>query len=140
MNKIKRTFQTAVILTGLLVFCGCLGVEIKQNINNPDRYFARALDRIERLRLDGIDRPSSPRKVCVLIYDGDERELIQVKTPLWLIEMFASGERDDQKCDWGGYEDKWDFDWKDWKNIKDMGAGLLVRIEDEDGQILVWLE
>jgi hypothetical protein len=38
------------------------------------------------------------------------------------------------------FDDRYDFDWRDIKDLEKLGPGLLVEIEDEESKVLIWLD
>ena len=118
---------------------GCL-VQITK-VADPRPIFQEA--RLEAKRLAGRRGPA--REVNVLVYAPDEKQLVRVSVPMWLVKKM------DRHVD---------VDWDDVEldrgtermvrraarrvNIEDLaraGLGTFVEVDEEDGeQVLVWLK
>lgn len=117
---------------------GCL-VQI-EHVRDPRPYFEAA--RREAARLQGRRGPA--KELNVLVYDAGEQKLVRVSLPMWLARKIES------RVDWHR-DDARDSDDRDrversvrrhvnLKEIEKAGLGLLVEVEDDDGeQVLVWL-
>jgi hypothetical protein len=92
--------------------------------------------------LQGKRGPAS--ELNVLVYDPSDRKLVRVSIPMWLAR------RIEEKVDWDK-EAGWDSDDRDrvarrvrrhvnLREIEKAGLGLLVEVDEDDGeQVLVWL-
>jgi hypothetical protein len=90
------------------------------------------------------DRPGPARRINVLVFDPGERKLVRVSLPLWLarkieghIDLGDVGEE-------GGRALERSVGRRIARRIHvddldDAGLGLLAEVEDDDGQVLVWL-
>lgn len=127
----------AAIAAGVLS-SGCL-VQI-EHVRDPRPHFEAA--RREAARLQG--RPGPARELNVLVYDAGEQKLVRVSLPMWLARKIES------RVDWDKDEARDSEDKRrversvrrhvNLKEIEKAGLGLLVEVEDDDGeQVLVWL-
>jgi hypothetical protein len=137
----KRAIQTLLVILLPMLLAGCFAVRVKHNVKNPEDHFKRAYARIDRIQRRYPDRKGRPHEINLLIYEHSSRQLIEVNAPFWLVNKckdFAirAGEDEDEF----DYEDRYDFDWRNITDLRDIGPGLLVEIEDEDNKILIWIE
>jgi hypothetical protein len=131
----RRPGLLASVVTAALG-TGCL-VQI-DHVADPGPAFQRA--RAEALRIAGTGRP---HEVNVLAYDADDRELVRVTVPLWLVKKAQ------RHVDW----DEGELAGRDgrarvaerlrhlnWKDLEAAGRGILVEAEEDGGeQVLIWL-
>jgi hypothetical protein len=143
MEKLKRRTQIIAAVLIPLFVSACFNLQIIKNVKKPDRYFKKAYREIEGIHRNNPDREGRPRKIHVLIYEGSDRNLIQVTAPLWLVngcmDFGADIAENDNDFD---FEDRFDFDWSELKNLGQVGPGLLVEVNDleEKTKILIWLK
>lgn len=133
----RTRLLSAAIAAGALS-SGCL-VQI-EHVRDPRPHFEAA--RREAARLQGRRGPA--KELNVLVYDASEQKLVRVSLPMWLARKIES------RVDWDN-DDARDSDDKrrversvrrhvNLKEIEKAGLGLLVEVEDDDGeQVLVWL-
>ena len=122
-------------LMGLSVFAsGCL-VEVR-TVSNPGPELARARAEVE----EAARHPGPAKSVHVIAYDPDERKLVKVDVPLWLVHKFKD---EDEEIDFGHDISGRAADHLKQVRLRDLekaGRGALVEVEDDDGtQVLVWL-
>jgi hypothetical protein len=123
-----RTLVTTA-LAGLLG-TACL-VEVHK-VKDPGPAFDKARAQALRASRDG----GQPGSLVVLAYDPDDGELARVAVPLWLCkkmkgEIELDGDDAAERA----------LGRLRWEDLEKAGAGVLVEVEDEDGeQVLVWLE
>jgi len=141
MKISKRKTQIVAIAFLVFLLSSCFNVRIIENVKSPDRYFKKAYRQIEEIHLRYPDRERRPDTVHILIYEGKENKIIKVSTPLWLVEgcldlgMLAA----ERECEID-FEDRYDFDLSEIKDLSRIGSGLLVEVEDEKNKILIWLK
>jgi hypothetical protein len=137
----KNKILSQVVLAALvpLLLSACFNVKIISNVKNPDRYFDRAYDEIERLHRNYPDRDGDVHKINVLLYENSDRKLIKVSAPFWVLDtcMDIGKEAADDDFD---FRENYEFDWEGLKDLSKIGPGLLVEIDDEDTKILVWID
>jgi hypothetical protein len=142
MKKLSRVVMLAGIISLPLFFCACLGIRIMEHVQNPDYYFDRAYDQIERIHRECPGREGRPHHLHILVYDGSDGELIQLSVPLWLVRLgvdvgmrAAESDRDFQEI-----EERYNVDWRAIKHFDRIGPGLMVEVKDEADKILIWLK
>jgi hypothetical protein len=134
-KTMRRRASLAGVLAAAVLAAGCL-VEIEK-VDDPGAAFARA--RAEVGRVQG--RPGRPGHLEVLVYDRAERQLVRASLPMWLVHKMDDG--DDVDLDFGdegGEAARRVRGRLRLEDIEKAGRGLLVEVEEEDGdQVLVWL-
>ena len=141
MEKLKRRTQIIAAVLIPLFVSACFNLQIIKNVKKPDRYFKKAHREIEGIHRNNPDREGRPHKIHVLIYEGSDRNLIQVTAPLWLVNGCMDFGAESAENDFD-FEDRFDFDWKGLENLGQVGPGLLVEVNDleEKTKILIWLK
>jgi len=117
---------------------GCL-VQIT-HVADPRPIFGEA--RAEAERLTG--RPGRAHELNVLVWNRDDRELVRVSLPMWIVR------RAERHIDWD--DDGFDGDRRAKDHVREAlrhvrledlekaGLGILAEVEEEGGdQVLVWL-
>jgi hypothetical protein len=124
-----------------LSLTACISVRSESGVRNADRQFERAyaeIARIEGIRSGEVRRP---RRLCVLVHDQQEGELVRVSIPMWLVEAGlslgadASGHKHGRPAG-----DRYDLEWSAIKDLGRYGRGLLASVEEEKARVLVWLK
>jgi len=139
ISKIKTQFVAAILFA--LFLTACFNVRIIEKVENPDRYFEKAYQQIEEIHRRYPDRERRPDTIHILIYEGKENKIIKVSTPIWLVDSCLdmgiwAAERESEI----DFEDRYDFDLSEIKDLSRIGSGLLVEVEDEKNKILIWLK
>lgn len=122
-------------LLGLsLLASGCL-VEVR-TVSDPGPELRRARAEVE----DVARHPGPAKSVHVIVYEPDERKLVKVDVPLWLVHKFKD---QDDEIDLGHDISGRASDHLKRVSLRDLekaGRGALVEVHDDDGtQVLVWL-
>ena len=133
--------RSAILMVALaaLLETGCI-VQITK-VADPRPVFEQA--RLEAARYAG--RPGRAREVNVLVFEPDERQLIRVSLPLWLVKKM------ERHVDWDDVDVGDDEDARHVRrvlkrrirleDIEKAGLGMLVEVDEKDGeQVLVWLK
>lgn len=140
MKKSMIAVQIAGLLAVLILGGACVGIRVRQGVHDADAYFDRARHEIRRIEAEDPGRSGHAHQVCVLVHDRHSNELVEVTTPLWLadacLDMGLSASEHDR--DYGLHE-RYGVNLKALKDLKRFGPGLLVEVNDEDTQVLVWL-
>lgn len=98
--------------------------------------------RAEAERLTG--RPGPAHELNVLVWSPDDRELVRVSLPMWIVR------RAERRVDWDDVDLRSDEDVRGHvrhalrhvrlEDIEKAGLGILAEVEEEGGsQVLVWL-
>ena len=140
MRNLRRTIQGLVILVMVSLLSGCFTVRIIRNVENPDRYFDKAYARIERIHERHPKREGRSRRIHLLIYNEEDRELVSVRAPFWLVNSCLDIGISDSDVGTLDLDDRYDIDWRDIKELERIGPGLLVEIDDEHNKVLIWLD
>lgn len=136
-----RPFLQALGL-GLLVLAAgaCFRVHVTKDFRDADLIFRDAYREVERLETAHPHRQGRAHEVCVLVLDRSSHELVRVQVPLWLAKMcldlglsIAEHDRDFD------FEERYGIDWRKFSDLSQFGPGLLVAVDDEETQVLVWL-
>ncbi len=141
MKNLKRMSQVCLLILLALWLTACFGVKIVENVKNPDRYFRRAYHQIDRIHELYPDRQGRPRTIHVLVYDSSERKIIRVSSPVWVVNACMDmGAWTVEKGEEFDFEEQYDFEWQELRDLDQIGPGLLMELDDEENKILVWLE
>ncbi len=110
------------------------------HVTDPRPIFGEA--RAEAERLTG--RPGRAHELNVLVWNRDDRELVRVSLPMWIVR------KADRHIDWD--DDAFDGDRRAKDHVREAlrhvrledlekaGVGILAEVEEEGGdQVLVWL-
>jgi len=134
LGKTRKWMRLCMILPFILLMSGCLYVEVKDDVKNPDKYFREANRKIRKLERQFPDRRGPVSTINVLVYESSERKIIRVEAPIFLIDacMDTSDIYDiDIDCD---------FDFQKIRNLKDLGPGMIMEADTEESRVLIWIE
>ena len=140
MRNLRRIIQGFLILVLVMLVSGCFTVRIIKNVEDPDPYFDRAYEKIERIHRRHPNREGRSRRINVLIYEEQEHELVKISAPFWFVNTcmdIGIKDSDDESFD---IDERYDIDWRDIKELERIGPGLLVEIDDEQNKVLIWLD
>jgi hypothetical protein len=120
-----------------LVLGGCL-VEVK-TVADPAEALARARAEVADL----ASRPGPAHSLQVVAYDPDDRKLVRVGLPLWLVHKAGDLDEMDFGDEVGnefGQGLGRSLEGVRLRDLEKVGRGALVEVEDDDGtRLLVWL-
>ena len=80
------------------------------------------------------------KKFTNATYKEQEHELVKISAPFWFVNTcmdIGIKNSDDESFD---IEERYDIDWRDIKELEQIGPGLLVEIDDEESKVLIWLD
>jgi hypothetical protein len=140
MRNLRRTIHSLVILVMVSLLSGCFTVRIVRNVENPDRYFDKAYAEIERIHERYPNREGRSRRIHVLIYKEQYRELVKIRAPFWFVNSYLDIGISDTDVETLDLDERYDIDWRDIRDLEKMGPGLLVEIDDEQNKVLIWLD
>ncbi len=124
-----------------MFFLGCFTVRVIRNVKDPDRYFSAAHKRIMDIHQKRPNREGRANSIRVLVYEASERQIVKVSAPFWLVNTCMDiGIKAADEEEGFEFDERYDFDWKDIKDLEKLGPGLLVEIEDEESKVLIWLD
>ena len=106
-------------------------------VRDPGPAFREAREQAERDQR----RPGKAHRLNVLVFDPDEGQLVRVSLPIWLarkieghIDLGDEGGRALERSVGSSVARRICL-----KDLAAAGRGLIADVEDEDGQVLVWL-
>lgn len=139
--RVVRRAQPVLILMIPMALVACFGVRVKKNVRNPRPFFSQAHARIERIHREDPHRHGRPRVIRLLIYAGEECDLVRIDAPFWLLDMGMDFERETRHSRSRRLEDGYDFEWREeLRDLRKAGPGLLVEIEENGNRVLIWIE
>jgi hypothetical protein len=139
MALASRVAGMAALGVAALLSAGCL-VQV-ETVRDARPEFARA--RREASQLQGQRGPA--HELNVLVYDAEEKKLVRVSMPMWLVRKVAKHANDGDRLDldFGPDDERAERAVKRhvrFEDIEKAGLGVLVEVEEDDGeQVLVWL-
>ena len=141
MRHAKKATRIAFLILLSLILSGCFTVRVIRNVKNPDRYFSSAYKRIDHIHRKWPNREGKANSIRVLVYEASERQVVTVSAPFWLVNTCMDiGIKAADEDEGFEFDERYDFDWRDIKDIEKLGPGLLVEIEDEESKVLIWLD
>jgi len=140
MRNLKIVTQACFVLAMIFLLSGCLTVRVIKNVKDPDRHFAWAYKRIEDIHKHNPERKGRTHRIHAMFFEASEREFIRISAPFWVVDScldFRMTAMDEEFFD---FDDRCDIDWKDIRDLQNMGPGLLVEINDENSKVLIWVD
>ncbi len=146
-NIITRVLWVLMIVVALLSTGACTELTIKKDVDYPAKLFKTAWKTIDSLHAKYPDRKGPASKLKVIVYVGDERQLITFAVPATLVRQMV---KDDGSID-NSFVGKYvkdadiDLDGVDLKKLcqfERLGPGLVteVFVADDNVHVLLWLE
>ncbi len=137
----KRLIVIALLTSFSLFAGGCL-VEIKKYEKDPQPLFADAEQEVENALKQTAGRKAIPNDLHILVYEKGSRQLIRIRIPFWILIKMEDKEVD--------INVPGDFKDRPWANrdkihftlaeLKKMGPGVVLNVNDDDDQVMVWLK
>lgn len=138
-KKTIGAFAIGLFLTAIL--SGCISLRIAGNVKDPSADFDKAYAQIQKIEKSHPNRVGRPGRLCLLVYDGSEQQLVKLSFPMWIVNACldaglkeAEGEGD---FDIHGNVD---LDWQSIKDLSQIGPGLLLEVVEENERVLIWLK
>lgn len=140
MTTKQRIRMTGTLLMPLF-FTACIGIHIERGVHDADAYFEKAYREISRIESADPGRSRRAHRLCLLIRDADEDQIIRLSVPMWIVNacLDAGMKASDDGHDYDARE-HYDLDWKAVKDLGRYGPGLLVAVEEERDKVLIWLK
>ena len=135
-NKIRNTLLILIALT----FTACPELSVSHVDNFPHEAFRTARQQIASISGDNPMRQGEAREMHLLVYDGEDGDLVRIAMPLTVVEWGVDFAKEDVDAD--------DFDGQlnplehmSPEDLRKLGPGLLVQVDDEeeDSHVLIWL-
>ncbi len=141
MRNMKKATRIALLILIPLLLSGCFTVRVIRNVKNPDRYFNSAYKQIDYIHQKHPNREGRTSSIQVLVYEASDHQLVKVSAPFWLVNTCMDiGIKAADEEEGFEFDERYDFDWRDIKDLEKLGPGLLVEIEDEESKVLIWLD
>ena len=131
----RRRWASVGVALLALVQAACL-VEIRE-VRDPGPAFREARAQAERDQR----RPGKAHRINVLVFEQDESRLVRVSVPIWLASKIEGHVRRGEETD-DALERSVGARLARRIRLEDLaaaGRGLIADVEDDDGQVLVWL-
>lgn len=139
----KRVFFLLLLILALLGTVACFDFHVRSGVDFPAGRFAAAWERVGFLERHNPDRVGRARAMHVLVYDGESRELLEGRIPVWLAKLAGDGDEGRDREPGRDVASRYvDFDECSMPELFRLGPGLLVQVDDmDDGtHVLLWLE
>jgi len=139
--KPSASARAAGLALVALTLTACISVRARCGAGNADRQFEQAYAEIARIERTRGGEFRKPHRLCVLVHDAEEGELVRVSVPMWLVDLGLSlGERADRHEHGCSVGDRYELEWSAVRDLGRHGRGLLVSVEEEGTRVLVWLK
>jgi hypothetical protein len=140
MGKVRISIKAAGLGLAVLAAAACFRVQIVEKCRDAEPFFRRAYQEIERLEAADPHRHGRAHELCVLALDREAGDLVRVEIPMWLAKACLDlGLGVDQQDRGSDFKERYGIDWRKFRDLGQFGPGLLVSVDDEQSQVLVWL-
>jgi hypothetical protein len=138
----KKVFLIVLLILLGLTATACFDIHVRECATFPADRFDAAMERIGRVEKSSHGR-GQPHELRLLIYDGDDRELVELGIPFGMLKDMKIDDDDEWNRHGGGCLKR------HVKNpelrleeLKKRGPGLVMQVDDEEenSHILIWLE
>ncbi len=140
---IKKIVLIVFMLIAILFLTGCMNLLIETDVEYPAGLFKETKKKIEAIHAKDPHRKGSVSKLNLLVYDGDDRQLVRFSIKKGLAEMALKNGDIADDDDIKTYSQKYaNLSLENIKNLDRLGPGLLVEIEvaEENTHVLIWLD
>ena len=135
-SKIRNTLLVLVALT----FTACPELSVSHVDSFPHEAFQTARQQIASISSDNPMRQGKAREMHLLVYDGDDGDLVRVVMPLTVVEWGVDIAK--ANVDAGDFDGQLNpLEHMSPEDLRKLGPGLLVQVDDEeeDSHVLIWL-
>lgn len=132
--RANRTVLAAILGAGLVLGSGCVTIQWTDEMTDGqvNRTFERARGKAEKRAEKAAGK--KPHRAHVLVYDADEDSFLRFSVPMWMVRMAVRhAVEEGTEPEVGGVQ-------LDWQEVLQKGAGTYVTADDDEAQVLVWLE
>ncbi len=136
-----RFLRTTASVLCVLAAAACFQVRITKDSRGIEARFRRADREIARLQAASKDRPRRPHSLCLLAFDRQDRQLVEIRTSLAFLRMIlSSGAGADEAEADSSLRRNYGLDWRLLLKEDAFPPGLLLDLEDEETRVLIWLK
>jgi hypothetical protein len=141
---IKKYVLLIFVLMMVLMLTGCL-IDIKSDVDYPAGLFKQTLKKIESLHAKDPGRKGTVSNLNILVYEGDDRQLITLSFPITTASETLKGIDFEKDESMKKYTKKIGcIKLKNTDFLDRMGPGLLLETEVEEHNhkvhALIWLD
>jgi hypothetical protein len=133
----------AFMLIALVFLNGCMNLRIESDIDYPAGLFKETKKKIETIQDNDPHRKGEVSKINILVYDGEDRDLVQVSFKKNTAEKYLKEEGISSSSEGKKYSKKYaNFDFEKIKDLDKIGPGLLIEVEElkEKSHVIIWLD
>jgi hypothetical protein len=128
-----RGIRLVPLLAAAAAATACL-VDVER-VSDPAPAFAKARAQAERAQ----GRSGPPARLHVLAWDPDDGRLLRVSLPMWIVREMDEHDGIDLDDEASDVAERVKAKLR-WRDIEKAGLGILVEVEEQDGdRVLVWL-
>lgn len=135
--------KISVLLLLIVFLGGCMSIRVREDIDYPANVFDKTMKKIETIQIKDPHRKGKVHRFNLLVYDGGDRELVKLSVRKWLAQLILNEALQDELNDMSSRPKHYgNIILKDIKNLKRLGPGLLLEVEDreEKTHVLIWLD
>jgi len=144
---LKKAFFYLILPAVLLSLSACFYVNVSRTDRFPAEAFTQAQQAIARIAAADPQRRGHVRKLHVMVYEGDDGELVRASFPIWLVKLGMKWDAKDEEArdhrdTLAKAADTAGVDWDDPDTLIRLGPGLIAQVDEveDDTHVLVWLE
>lgn len=140
---LKKILLIAFMMIALLFLNGCMNLRIQEDVDYPENLFKETKAKIADIQARDPHRKGTFSRLHILVYDGDDRELVGLSVKKGLMKKILKNEGISAGKDGDKYTKKYArFDLDKITDLDRLGPGLLVEVEDmeDNSHIMIWLE
>ena len=139
--KISALIRAMGLAAAVLSLMACLSIRVEEGVRDADSHFLKAYAEIAGIEASHGRSARHPHRMCVLVHDAEQGDLVRVSIPMWLVRAGLDlGAKPSGHEHGGGIADRYDLEWSAIRDLGRYGPGLLVSVEEENARVLVWLK